>query len=82
MISMLQLKYFQELAVQQNMTRVAEKHFVSQTALSNALSRMEEELNVPLFTRSGRSLILNEYGAIFLQYTNTILAALDDGMKG
>lgn len=81
MISMLQLKYFQELAAQQNMTRVAEKHFVSQTALSNALSRMEEELNVPLFTRSGRSLILNEYGAIFLQYTNTILAALDDGIK-
>ena len=41
MISMLQLKYFQELAAQQNMTRVAEKHFVSQTALSNAL-RSEE----------------------------------------
>ena len=81
MISTLQLQYFRALAHRQNLTKCAEDFFVSQSTLSNALSRMEEDLGVQLFDRKGRTLVLNEYGKIYLRYVETALKALEDGQK-
>lgn len=63
-----QLEYFCELARTGNMTKLAESHYVSQTALSNAISRLENDLGVPLFNRIGRNIVLNEYGLMYYQY--------------
>ena len=61
MISTLQLQYFCALAHKQNLTKCAEDFYISQSTLSNALARMEADLEVRLFDRVGRSLILNNF---------------------
>ena len=51
MISTLQLQYFCALAHKQNLTKCAEDFYISQSTLSNALARMEADLEVRLFDR-------------------------------
>ncbi|MCI5625664.1 MAG: LysR family transcriptional regulator [Clostridiales bacterium] len=46
------LKYFLMVAEELNITRAAERLYMSQQSLSNHISNMEKELNVKLFTRS------------------------------
>lgn len=78
---MTQLQYFRSVAVEGNVTSVAEKNFVSQTAVSNAISRLERELNINLFDRHGKKLILNEYGATYLKYVNAACDILQRGQS-
>lgn len=61
-----QLEYFVTVAKLEHMTRAAEALAISQPALSRSISKLEEELGVPLFDRQGRSIMLNRYGELFL----------------
>lgn len=65
-----QLEYFQMLAKVQNFTRAANELALTQSALSRSISRLEEELRVPLFERKTRGVVLNQYGEIFLQHVH------------
>lgn len=80
-MELLQLKYFLELAEQQHLTRVAEKLYVSPSAISSSIARLESELGVKLFNRIGRSIELNEYGKLYFPYVKKALEGLDDGKK-
>src|SRR5699024_5857322 len=51
-MNFLHLKYFLLVAEELNITRAAERLFISQQSLSNHISNMEKELDVKLFTRS------------------------------
>ena len=51
-VNFLHLKYFLMVAEELNITRAAERLYISQQSLSNHISNMERELNVKLFTRS------------------------------
>lgn len=68
MPSLKQLQYFCALAKNENMSKLADEFYISQTALSNSISRLESELGVPLFDRIGRNIVLNDYGQKYLQY--------------
>ena len=48
-----QLRYFREVAEREHVTRAAESLFVSQSAISRAVTQLEEELGVPLFYLKG-----------------------------
>lgn len=72
-----QLKYFQTLANIGNFTRASVELALSQPALSRSISRLEEEIGVPLFERKSRGVILNKYGEIFLQHANRALSEID-----
>ncbi|MGX2959697.1 LysR family transcriptional regulator [Peribacillus sp. JNUCC 23] len=72
-----QLKYFQTLANIGNFTRASVELVLSQPALSRSISRLEEEIGVPLFERKSRGVILNKYGEIFLQHANRALLEID-----
>jgi LysR family transcriptional activator of glutamate synthase operon len=52
-----QLRYFREVADREHVTRAAESLFVSQSAISRAVTQLEEELGVPLFYRQGRAVV-------------------------
>ena len=69
--------YFKVLAEMEHMTRAAEKLSVSQPALSRAIMRIEEELDVSLFDRNGRSIRLNKFGELFLESTNRIILEME-----
>ena len=71
-----QLLYFQTVAKHQNFRLAASELNISQPSLSRSIANLEEELNILLFNRHGRSVSLTKYGDIFLQHANQILSDL------
>jgi len=71
------LKYFRTVAETGKIASAAEALFISAPALSTALARLEKELGMPLFERSGNRVTLNKQGQIFLRYVEQVFAALD-----
>src|SRR3984893_7363869 len=76
-----QLKYFREVAEREHVTRAAEKLFVSQSAISRAVTQLEEEMGVPLFYRQGRAVVLSPYGRLFLEHVTRALSILEGGKR-
>lgn len=66
------LYYFWKVATVGNLTRVAESLHVSQSALSAQIRQLEENMEVRLFERRGRSLVLTESGQRVLAYAQDI----------
>jgi|GEM_PF-2900629 len=69
-----QIKYILAIAETGNISKAAEKMYVSQSALSQQLLKLEREIGVPLFLRLGRNLEITEAGRI---YVNTAIAMLN-----
>src|ERR1700721_1537558 len=76
-----QLKYFREVAEREHVTRASEKLFVSQSAVSRAITQLEKELGVPLFYRQGRAVVLSRYGSVFLEHAIRALNILESGKR-
>lgn len=76
-----QLKYFRAVAEQEHVTRAAEKLFVSQSAVSRAVTQLEEELGVPLFYRQGRAVVLSPYGRLFLEHVIRAFNVLESSKR-
>ncbi len=76
-MELLWLRYFKKLAETEHLTHVAEQLCVSPPSLSATISRLEKELGVQLFDRSGRGMCLNSNGRTFLRYANIALSAVD-----
>lgn len=72
-----QLKYFLCTANCGQITRAAEMLHISQSAISTAISRLERELGVELFCKSGRSIKLTENGERFVEMITPAVAELD-----
>ena len=66
------LKYFLLVAEELNITRAAERLYISQQSLSNHISNMERELDVKLFTRSPK-LSLTYAGELLVDTATQIL---------
>ncbi|MBC8574946.1 LysR family transcriptional regulator [Yanshouia hominis] len=79
MITLLQLKYFRQLAATEHITRTARELYISQTALSSMIIGLEKELGTPLFERSNRAIHLNEAGRLYLKYVDEVFLALENG---
>lgn len=73
-----QIRYFVTAAQLQNLSKAAEALHLSQPSLSRSIARLEEELGTPLFTRSGKRILLNEPGRRFLESARAMLRDLDD----
>lgn len=66
------LKYFLMVAEELNITRAAERLYISQQSLSNHISNLERELDVKLFTRSPK-LSLTYAGDLLVSTATQIL---------
>ncbi len=58
-------------------THAAESLYISQPTLSIHIQQLEEELGVPLFTRTGRQVRLTEAGQLFLVRAQQAVRALE-----
>ncbi|MCO6543366.1 MAG: LysR family transcriptional regulator [Lactobacillus sp.] len=67
------LKYFIEVAENQNFTKVAQKNYVSQTSISQQIAHLETELQTKLFDRSTLPVQLTETGRITYNYAQKIM---------
>ena len=70
--------YVNQIAECGSMTKAAAALFITQPALSNYISKLEEELGVRLFDRSVTPLRLTYAGERYLAYTRRILMQVGD----
>jgi len=79
-MNILQLRYFATVARLESISKASELLFVSQSALSKNISKLEDELGIPLFTRRGKRLLLNAQGVRFLESCTRVLQEVDDAV--
>ena len=68
------LRYFIAVAELRNFTKAAEASFVAQSALSQQISRLEQELGAPLFVRGKRGTDLTPAGEVLLPHARRLVA--------
>ena len=72
------MREFLNLAETCSFQETAERMFISLSSLSKHISKIEEELGVPLFDRTTRSVKLSKYGIVFLDYVRQIINLCDE----
>lgn len=77
-ISFLELEYITTVAQTQNITRAADRLFISQPALSQAIKRVENELGIRIFDRSGGRMKLTDEGQCVISAAIRIQKELRD----
>lgn len=70
---MYQLKCYITVCRYMSFTKAANQLLITQQGISKIISRMEEELDVPLFVRQNMKLELTDYGKLFLNSAIGIL---------
>lgn len=75
-----QLEYFQMVAKTNSITRAAEQLHVSQSTVTLAIQKLEDELGSLLFDRSQKQLSLTTEGHVFVQKVSDALNLLQDGI--
>ena len=66
------LRIFHAVAKAGSLTHAGEKIRLSQSAVSRQIRSLEEALNVMLFHRHARGLLLTEQGETLLKYANEV----------
>lgn len=75
------LEYFITIAKTKNFTTASNILLVTQPALSKAISKLEEELEVPLFKKSGRNIELTRFGEVFLTHAQLAINNIEKGIE-
>ncbi|MDE7213569.1 MAG: LysR family transcriptional regulator [Anaeroplasmataceae bacterium] len=76
-----QMQYFITIVECNSYTEAAEKCFISQSAISQAINSLEEELGVKLTKRNGRKFVVTPAGQLFYQRSKEILKSIDKAKK-
>jgi DNA-binding transcriptional LysR family regulator len=75
------LRSFAAVAAEGNLTRAAERLFVSQPALTKQIKQLESQLGVQLFTRSKTGMTLTPAGQALAGSTAAVLAGWDHAVR-
>jgi DNA-binding transcriptional LysR family regulator len=80
-LELTQLDYFLTVVRFQHVTKASEVLAITQPALSHSISKLEEELGVPLFERRGRNIQVTRYGRMFAESVERALSELERGKQ-
>jgi len=80
-MELFQLRYFVTLADVLHFTKAAELCFVTQSGLSQQIKKLEEELGMPLFFRTGKKVQLTEAGTVFLKHAKRVIDDVESGKQ-
>ncbi|MGR7000649.1 LysR family transcriptional regulator [Yinghuangia aomiensis] len=80
MVELNALRQFLVVARLEHLSRAADELRIAQPSLSRTIARLEGDLGVPLFDRSGR-LRLNDMGRLFRDHVERALGELDAGRR-
>ena len=69
-------KFFCEVAKHQNFTKAADKLYVSQSAVSQAIMQLEERLGCKLFDRNTRGVQLTTEGEVLYSYADNAVSLI------
>ena len=76
-----QLRYVTMVAETGTITEAANRLYISQPSLTNAIHELEKEMNIVIFNRTNKGISLSKEGEDFLGYARQILeqaAILED----
>jgi len=73
-----QLKVFVAVAENLSFTRAAESLYLTQSAVSHQIAKLEQQLGVALLLRQGRAVSLTAVGQSLLTHARRVFAALED----
>jgi DNA-binding transcriptional LysR family regulator len=80
-----QLRYFIEVADQLHFRKASERLFISQSALSQQIHLLEEEIGVDLFDRTKRTKLrkveLTDAGSVFLKDARLIIQQSEEALQ-
>ena len=76
-----QLRYFVSVAECGNFTRAANQHYISQTAITQQIHALEENVGAKLFDRNSRPVALTPAGRVFLKEAREILGKMDAALQ-
>lgn len=76
-----QLHYFTVVAKTGSITKAATELYLTQSALSRSIAKLEAELGTNLFDRDSGRLTLNDMGQSFLQYAEDALNTINAGVQ-
>jgi DNA-binding transcriptional LysR family regulator len=76
-----QLKYFISVAECLNFTKAARMNFISQTAISQQIRALEQQLGTRLFHRNNRSVQLTSAGQVFYQEAKFIVTKMEEAIN-
>ena len=76
-----QLEYFILVCDQKSFTEAANLAFISQSAISQQIKTLEQELGVTLLHRQGRSFTLTPAGNYFYRHGKAILKEVEQVKK-
>lgn len=80
-----QLRYVVTVAEVGTITEAANKLYISQPSLTNAIHELEKEMNIIIFNRTNKGISLSREGDIFLGYARQVLeqaTILEEKYKG
>ena len=72
-----QLRYFVSVAESGSFTKAAQSHFVSQTAITQQIHALEENIGTKLLDRNSRPVSLTPAGRVLLKEAREILSRMD-----
>lgn len=75
------LETFLQLSETLNYTKVSQKLYISQTAVTKQIQNLEKELGVELFERSKRQVCLTPAGKIYVEEAKQILENVENSIK-
>lgn len=76
------MKTFKVAATHENFRKASELLYLSQPAITKHIKQLESYLNIQLFDRKGRSVVLNEAGQQFLPSAIRILSQYEKEIEG
>ncbi len=72
-------RVFQEVARMGNISAAAQNLYISQSAVSQSIKQLEEQLQVRLFSRGTRGVALTSEGKLLLDYVSQGLGLIRSG---
>ena len=80
-MDILQLEHLIAVCEEGTFTRAAERVFRTQSAVSQSIRKLEDEIGAPLFARDMRDVTLTETGKLTLEYARKMVRLRDEAMR-
>lgn len=80
-----QLRYVITVAETGTITEAANRLYISQPSLTNAIHELENEMNIIIFSRTNKGIVISKEGEEFLGYARQVIeqaSVLEDRYKG
>ena len=74
-------RFFREVAKTSNVTKAAERLYVTQSAVSQSIMQLEDKLGCKLFNRNKRGVRLTPEGEVLFSYVNNAVSLIENAQE-